>query len=424
MNYIGRLVKGLLILSVICVFFSSCKKDKDEYTANDELYLIMKHYYYWYNHVPDLNPDHYKDPFGLMNACVYHDVDRWSSVMYYDEYEQYFKAGQSEGYGAKFFLGGDGHIYVGYLYEDSPFYGFGIRRGWRLKSINEQEVTSSNFTDLINQASIQVTFSGVSGNDTTFSTDAKAVDMNTVLFHKVINNGGKKIGYLVLESFIDKTDDELDQVFALFGEENIDELILDLRYNGGGNLDEAIYLASSLAPDITQGEPFVKIQFNSKNSDLNEVEQFISSGHDLGLERIVVIASSSTASASEMIINGMKPYMDVTIIGDSTHGKPVGMNIIPYEEYAFVPVTFKYVNADNKGDFYEGIPANYYTDDEFYKTWGDSTENSLQAALEFIETGQVSSQKASKIMLRKNLTPTPFQPSAIKENNWKQNESY
>ena len=146
MNDIDRFVKVLAILLVMCVF-SSCKKDKDEYTANDELYFIMKNYYYWHGHVPDLNPDNYKDPFGLMKSCVYQDVDKWSFVMYYDEYQQYFKAGQSEGYGAKFFLGPNNDIYVGYLYEDSPFYDFGVRRGWRLERIDNQFVTTSNFSD-------------------------------------------------------------------------------------------------------------------------------------------------------------------------------------------------------------------------------------------------------------------------------------
>jgi hypothetical protein len=152
------------------------------------------------------------------------------------------------------------------------------------------------------------------------------------------------------------------------------------------------------------GKPFVKFRHSDKVSNLDTILQVPGNANGLALNRIFFIGTSSTASASELIINGVKPYLGSTILaGSTTHGKPVGMYAYPFINYDYVvlPVTFKYTNANDEGDFYDGIPPDLEAEDDLSHDFGDPEEASLKAVLDYLASGEVP-QKLLKSTFHRN----------------------
>jgi carboxyl-terminal processing protease len=165
---------------------------------------------------------------------------------------------------------------------------------------------------------------------------------------------------------------------------------VDLRYNGGGSIGVADTFAGWLIGKNYGNQPFVNLEYNAKYShSMNKTFNVAVNPNGLNLSRIFFIGTSNTASASELTINGVKPYVQSILAGSSTHGKPVGMNVIPISTYMALPVTFKYTNADGEGDFYEGLQPLLPADDDRTRNFGDPEEASLKAVLNYIETGAV-----------------------------------
>ena len=165
-------------------------------------------------------------------------------------------------------------------------------------------------------------------------------------------------GHLVFESFITPSVQELATAFAFFKANNIKDLILDLRYNSGGYFYIAQTLASYIAGNAPKSEQYLpnfSITINIRMQNITY--PFKTTSYSLRLfTRLVVITTRSTASASEAVMNGLKPYVNVVSIGDTTNGKPTGMNgWYIGKKYYVLPVTFKMVNAQNQGDFFDGI---------------------------------------------------------------------
>lgn len=160
----------------------------------------------------------------------------------------------------------------------------------------------------------------------------------------------------------------------------------------------ANYLGSIIGGPAVADEPFAKYIYNDKRgAEENFTDYFNAEEKTLDLSRVITIATRSTASASEMVINGLKPFIDVSIIGNDTYGKPMGMNAWYYDDkYAFVPVTFKIANADGFGDYFDGLQADSYVPDDISRMFGDPEEASLKEALNFIETGSYSGMPMTK----------------------------
>jgi len=134
--------------------------------------------------------------------------------------------------------------------------------------------------------------------------------------------------------------------------------------------------------------------YNDKKYESNFFLYFKSKTESLNLSRLVVICTYETASASEVVINGLKPYLNVVLVGDTTNGKPTGMNVWQYpaknSKYVYAPVTFKMVNKDNYGDFFKGIPPDRYVSDDITHDFGDVNEYCLKEAVFYIENGSFS----------------------------------
>lgn len=427
-----------LLLGVMLFIGFSCSKQDNFYSsvepgssdANKELYEIMNVYYYWYEHMPSVKLSTYNNPAALMDDLIYKPVDKWSFVASLQAIIDYYESGESKGYGTMFYLNADSNqYYVAYIYKDSPLYQEGVRRGWQLLKINDIKIDSSNFSSSYHndQATNAFTLKTPAGKTITFEASKKSVKINSILFKHIYQLNTKKVGYMVLESFIENTESEVNTAFAEFKAAGVDELIIDLRYNGGGLVDVAKYLASLIAADKTKGNVFFKYLYNNQiSSQMNGNVMFLSDSIESALElnKLFVITTKNTASASELIINGLMPYIDVKLVGEKTHGKPVGMNIFEYEPYAFIPVVFETVNANNEGKYYDGINVDYMAEDEYHKPWGDSTEASLYAALSYIDNGSFPKKRKSLPKQDGELIGQPeiSKHAIIKQHIWKKNE--
>ncbi|QTA87325.1 S41 family peptidase [Desulfonema magnum] len=369
---------------------------------NKFVYEIMTNSYLWYDKVPEVDYRDYASPEALLDAIKYDTLDKWSYITSKEKFYAYFKYGEyiSMGFGLKYDTNGD--VRVSFVYKNSPADLAGIKRGEKLIEINEKTVKEIEDSHLWNN---------VSGPDEVGITSLLALEdseglvreteirkerisINTVLYDEILMISGLKIGYLVFKSFIESSPTELDTVFDSFKQEEIDELILDLRYNTGGKLSVARHLASLIAGDNAAGEIFQKYIHNDKYRDRDYVMYFTKPPKALDLDRVVIITSESTCSASESVINNLKPFADVVLIGRDTCGKPVGMYGYDFCDKLILPIEFKTANAHNEGDYFDGIPPTCYSEDDLTMPFGDTQEDSLQEALNYILTESCSDDSA------------------------------
>ena len=428
-NKIGFQLLGIIFLSF---FLFSCKKDiKQEITSNisptpppnplpvgtssqvnDVAFQKTQDYYLWNTQLPAmLNTSSYTDPIGVMTAIRQYSiepgfatpVDKWSFAMKKTEWNQY-SGGMSSvssstsaagDFGITVFFRAEGDLRVRLTEPNSPGGILGIKRGWRITKINgSTNITTSNSQYIIDNiykaVSAEVTFTKPDGTSVDVNLQAAHYADKPVYLDTVYNSANGNIGYLVYNSFlgnIDQTAAEYARVFNKFSSAGITNLIVDLRYNGGGYVNLQEQLANYLITSQAQGSIMMKQIYNSTHSNENSTVLFNKSG-SLQLTKIYFIVSRGTASASELLINNLKPYMDVRLIGNSnTHGKPVGFFPIEDGEWYVFPVSFKTVNKNGEGNYYAGFTPNAIVADGLDKDWGDINENSLASALRNISSG-------------------------------------
>jgi C-terminal processing protease CtpA/Prc len=402
--------KVVLSFFIAIAFLYSCQKNNDkpqtgltDAMARDSLYYLMKDVYYWYDKMPDVNKDDYSDPYKLMDALRYKPLDRFSFVADYNEWNAE-QQGSFVGHGFRIGVDESGKARIALIYSRSPLYAQGVRRGWIVKSINGTDVAplllqgnSEAYSTLIGPGKAGITntfvFTKPDGTDVTISSTKSEFTTNTVILYDTLHLSSGVAGHLVFESFIDPSVNELATAFAFFKANNINDLILDLRYNPGGRVDIAQTLSSYIAGNSLSGTPFSKLEYNDKLTEYNYTFPFVTTPYSLGLTRLVVITTRSTASASELVINGLKPHLNVITVGDTTVGKPIGMNVFDVgKKYVFVPITFKMVNSADQGDYFEGLAPNKLAPDDITHDFNDRKELSLKEAISYLENGTFTSK--------------------------------
>jgi len=406
--------KILFIPIIFLTLFVSCRKDDiapdDTLTpamAKDSLFSIMNEWYYWYNLMPTVNKDDYTDPYQLLEAMRYKTLDRWSFVADYDEFEAQMQ-GEFVGHGFRIGVDNSGNARIAMIYNRSPLYLEGVRRGWIVKKINEVEIApiliandADAYTSLIGPSTADITntftFQNPLGEEVKITSTKESFQINSVLLYDTLQLSNEVAGHLVFESFIKPSKDELATAFAFFSTNNVKDLVLDLRYNSGGYIDIAQILASYIAGNSYQGTAFAKLQYNSLHENANYSFSFITTPYPLTLPRLVVITSRSTASASEAVMNGLKPFINVVSIGDTTNGKPTGMNGWNVgNKYWIWPITFKMVNKDDEGDYFDGLFPEKVLSDDITHDFNDREELCLKEAIFYLENGSVSGKRGSE----------------------------
>ena len=200
--------------------------------------------------------------------------------------------------------------------------------------------------------------------------------------------GVAPVGYMQLDSFISTADPVFDTVFADFKAAGVNDVIIDMRYNGGGLLSTAYLLGDYLGGLIADNLVFSRTEFNVDRAAANNGTEFFErQGNSVSLSQFVVIATRSTASASELVTNGMLPYADTAIVGDRTSGKPVGQIGLEFCEKIKRPKSFRYTNADGATDFFDGLPVDCAAPDDLNTAIGGDDDPNVIAALSYLNTG-------------------------------------
>ncbi len=419
----------VLIIAILSLVYS-CKKDDPEpepepnpnnstgltpAMARDTLHYVMKEWYLWYDKMPNVTRENYSDPYKYLEAVRYKELDRWSFIADYDEFIAEM-GGEFVGHGFRIGLDNAGKARIAMIYNKSPLYAEGVRRGWIVKTINGVDIAAAMkandgaaYNSALGPSTAGVTnafvFTKPDGSDVAISSTKQSFTVNSVLFYDTLHLKSGITGHLVFEQFITPSTEELNTAFAFFKQNNVKDLVLDLRYNGGGILAVAQTLASMIGGNELTGKTFAKFQYNTRHqndSRVNIAWPFESNANSLGLKRLVVITSRGTASASEAVMNGLNPHITVVSVGDTTHGKPTGMNIwyvghrnTTGKKYAMAPVTFKTVNSQGLGEYFKGIPPNKLVADDITHDFGDRQEANLKEAIRYLENGNFTAKSFS-----------------------------
>lgn len=426
-------LKRMLVIAIAFFSLMSCKNDDDggksSRSINEFVYDGLDIYYLYKDDQPlfnqsfnSINQGSPEDFFELLTVAE----DRFSFIFYdYEILEAFFEGTTYT----------DGMSYI--LYEDNGFYYAAVTK---VAKGSNAESAGIKRGDLITKAdgnNLDDTYSSRLSNNNNYTVERSAYNVTTESFEpidtvnltkedftedpitvaKVIEEDGIKVGYLMYDGFIGASEIELNEVFATF--QGIDELVLDLRYNGGGSVATAVALSSMITGQFT-GEVFVKEQWNSEAQAYFESEfpdslvslfkdSFTVDGqqytiNSLELDKLYVISSkNATASASEMVINSLSPFIDVVHIGDSegTVGKSQASTTLydsenfnkedlnPNHKYVMQPLIYRSVNNINGGVPNEGLTPNVIATENALDLGilGDPNEPLLRTALDQI-TGQ------------------------------------
>lgn len=369
--------------------------------TRNQLYSLMKEFYLWYDEMPVVNPGDYSSLTELLNALQYKPTDRWSYVTSTAEFESYYRDGEYIGHGFGMKWDSEGKLRISFTYDGTSAQSQGLERGWELLGINGETITvESDLDSLLGADSIGVentfSFLNKSGQSINLTLTKETIDINAVLHAEVIELDTSTVGYVVYQQFLSPSLTELDAVFSDFIDAGIDDIVVDLRYNGGGQVDVAQHLGSLIAGEFAVKRIFVQFEYNDKNTERERSYPFQEPEYMLTPtpERVFFITTRGSASASEMLINslvglsGTQRTFEVYLVGDDTHGKPVGSIARPYNDSTLVPITFKYTNRLGNGDFFDGLPADSYIEEDLTIDFGDPEEKLLKEVLYFIENGE------------------------------------
>ena len=240
----------------------------------------------------------------------------------------------------------------------------------------------------------------------------RVVTIPTVSSRQVYSAEGRDVGYLFFRNFVTPSYEALDAAFNDFRARDVEELVLDLRYNGGGLVGVAQHLASLIGGVRTDGQVFAEYFHNDKNASRNRVTRFEPKLNALNLQRLVVITTGASASASELVINALRPFIPVIVIGSRTYGKPVGQYAIDFCDKTLAPVSFSLRNANGEGDFFGGIQPTCPAADDLDHQIGDPAESSLREALTLIASGRCSGAPAEAARTQAN------EPEVVPATGW------
>jgi len=438
---------GAIVGSCVALLFllNACKKDHGTpvtpitdttgtggniATVKDSMYFIFKDEYLWNDVIPDsatFKPNGYSSLDNLFKALISFKKNAAGKNM--DKYgflDNGTVAGEiNEGVAGDFGLdlgyNDASDLRVVYVYPGSPAYQQGIRRTWQITAVNgntDMESTDANITRISNAIyysnSVTLTLKKPDATSVTVTLNAANYNINPVLYSNVLNVGGKRVGYLVFNQFIalDKTQTQLDAAFDNFVTNNVTDLVIDLRYNGGGSVETAEYLANLIAPTSvgTGNTSLMYKEYYNTNLTNHQYSNYLktkkvpganyswgdvfddwvsnpsfyfSKKKSVNVPNVVFIGTGSTASASELTMNVLKPYMNVKLVGDTTYGKPVGFVGITIGGKDMYAVSIWSKNSQNQGDYFDGFfpDGGTATYEDFSIDWGSTSELLLRKAL-------------------------------------------
>ena len=380
----------------------------------------MNFWYLWNDNLPgQVNLDDFATPAELLAYLSSFSpddgtgapIDRFSFLTTVAADEAFFGEGEYEGFGFGSRFEGIDIVRLTRVFADSPAARAGFERGQQIVALDGRsiaEIEAAEGVDAVLESpSVEFTIRNLDDSEFTVSVAQGVVTIDPVPQYRVIDNNGSLTGYVELETFISTADAKLEAAFDDFIAAGVQDVIIDLRYNGGGLVSTAELLGDLLGGSIAQGLVFSETRFNADRVDNNTTELFELKTNSLSLARLVIIASENTASASELLTNSMEPTSaDVVIVGDRTFGKPVGQVGLEFCGQLIRPTAFQTLNGEGFGDYFDGLPADFTVDDDLDTLVGADDDPNIVAALTYLETGawppQASGgvQKASRRFVR------------------------
>lgn len=454
-------MKKILFILSLSAFFFACKKETEapkvtppttatnaNLAPNKWIHEVMSYYYLWNDKMPSLastkteaKPTDYF--YTLLND--YPKTDRFSWI------DESYTNLQNQLNGVSTVLGVKNNAFytdntntslafvLAYVLKGSPAEKAGLKRGDIILKVDDQTITNTNYTNILANQTLKLGLGDfVNG---AFVSNGKSVTVtkvelqtNPILADTIIAWSGKKVGYLAYSQFLTSFDDSLRAIFGRFKSAGVNELVLDFRYNGGGYVVSSDLITNLTVKDAAAkvGKLMNKKVYNStytayleKTYGASSFETlFKSEPNNLGtLTRVFVLTAGNTASASELVINNLKPFMEVILIGENTYGKNVGSFTItdPNKrwDYGLQPITFLTTNAIGASDYgtVNGFTPNYIVADNVlpYKTLGNPGETYFSKALNII--GTVAYQPSSTERTQK-FTRTLASKESFSDNKW------
>lgn len=378
----------------------------------------MDDWYFWYRISPRPNPEPFETVDAFFDALLYGGTDpsfprdRWSGFQSTESFNRFFGDGQALGYG----LSVNGleavevpgtPLYVRYVEPLSDAARQGVRRGDEVRSIDGvpaadliRQVADNRFTVLSPTAA---------GTTATLVLRSGGVDRSVVVRADVFaltpvagsavytSQGGRRIGYLAVKDMISQAERGLDAAFQGFRQQGVQDLVLDLRYNGGGLVSMATTVASYIAGRRGSGQVFSALLYNDKQAEANSASfRLTNPANSLDITRVFVLTGPRTCSASEQVINGLRGVLgpggaagvQVVTIGDTTCGKPVGF--LPQPDgcgTTYSVVNFESVNARNEGRYWDGFAPTCPVSEDWTLPQGAGNDPLVATAAYYADTG-------------------------------------
>lgn len=351
----------------------------------------MEEAYLWEEYIPQgLDPLTDDDPTEFFERLCYRQDDRWSYISDDIETDLEGTEGVETTYGYALAWGSFSNTenmfaIVRFVYPDTPASEAGIKRGDIFVKIDGNDITEDNYMDLYYSSHLSITFGEYKSDGIhvgrSLSLTARKQTLNPVVSWNIFKNGAHTAGYLCFTDFTTVAVEEFQSVFAAFKAAGVQDVILDLRYNPGGLLTTASALIGSLCPaTCLDGNTLLisKIWNNfymdywTNNNRTDQLYTYFPTAeeipYNLDLSRLYVITGDWTASASELLICGLDPYMDLTTIGSVTRGKyTAAAYFIPEEEeisnWGACSIIYKYANKLGVTGFKDGFIPDYEVDD-------------------------------------------------------------
>jgi C-terminal processing protease CtpA/Prc len=390
--------KQLLLLATYIIMITACgneaqmkelpfevlePKSCQQEDRNRFIYDVLKDSYLWSDKVGDINISLDVDDVTFLDNFLYKKRDKFSFILSKKLFEAQFENGTAKDLG---FLTtqierevGVFETVVAFVYPNSPAAKAGLKRSDKILSVKE------SYFHIKRQ----------DGEEDTIMIEEASYDVDNVLYATTYSVNQKKVGYFLLQSFIGPhIIFELNQIFADFKAQGISELVVDLRYNGGGILDIAAHLGTLIGGEKVAGHILQYNRYNKKYSHYNSSTYFVDLlPSSLNIDRVLFLTTKNSASASESIINGLRAKenaMEVVTIGTNTYGKPYGMHTIAYCDKVLVPIHFADENSDGVGGFIDGLEPTCYVQEAFKHDFQERNETLLAEALYYIAHGACS----------------------------------
>lgn len=360
------------------------------------VYDLMQQAYLWADELPAIDPADYESPSSMIRDLRIGD-DRWSRVSDKARSDALYQEGKVVGLGFRTRRDPDGRVVMAEVTTGSPAAQAGFARGdviqavggLRTAQLDDEDRWSEVYGDNMPGVEVQmeVAAPGMRARPQTLTKDWYAIE--TVPIARIHQVEGRPVGYLQFATFVDTAPDALDAVFTEWRAAGVREVVIDIRYNGGGLISVARHFMHLLAGAVAEGHTAYSVRYNDTFAEENLARSLVRLDPSLpAVDHVVFITTGSSLSASELLINAVAAHVPVSIVGSTTGGKPVGSKHFDFCDKVAAPITFRLVNARGRSDYFDGLPVTCDALDDLDTALGEPTEASLAAALHLLATGQ------------------------------------